>query len=261
MKLRMILTLTVLLLGAASLGAQQELADNPDYQAAIQYQKMSDDAYAAGDYDNAYTYSVQAAEYAQKAMDAVEWERIKKEAEDLIKSLNDRFAKLDAQRAEKDYPGQYETATSKHTSAKSAYSAEDYRTSLSEAKAARDALDELDKLLASTATTTDTTVAVDTTTTTTDDGTKDLVLPKYYVVRLIVLRRDCFWRIAAYSFIYNDPTKWRLLYEKNKHLLHQPNNPNLIHPKMVFEIPSLNGETREGTYDPEKKYPVMPKKK
>ncbi len=251
MKLTKILTLAVFVLSAAALSAQ-ELADNPDYKAAVQFQKMADDAYAAGDYDNAYTYSSQAAAHAQKALDTVEWERLKKDAEALIKSLNDRFAQLDTARAGKEYPDQYETATSKHNSAKSAFSAEDYRTSLSEAEAARDALDELDRMLASRST--DTTV-------TTDSGKAGIILPKYYVVRLIVLNRDCFWKIAAYSFVYNDASKWPLLYEKNKHLLHQPKNPHLIHPKMVFEIPVLAGETREGTYDPAQKYPVMPREK
>jgi colicin import membrane protein len=174
---------------------------------------------------------------------------------------------LDKDKAQKDYPGQYETATSKHESAKHAFSAEDYRTSLSEAEAAKAALDELENMLAKASTDTATTDTTTTDTTTTDTTTTDttttekLILPKYYVVRLIVLNRDCFWKIAGYSFVYNNPRQWRLLYEKNKHLLHQPNNPDLIHPKMVFEIPQLADEIREGTYDPEKDYPVMPKGK
>ena len=122
MKLTTMIALTMFVLGAAALSAQ-DLADNPDYQQALELQQKSADASAAGDYDNAYNYSLEASEHLKKVRDAVEWERLKKEAEDLIKALNDRFAKLDAARAEKDFPDQYETATSKHTSAKAAFSA------------------------------------------------------------------------------------------------------------------------------------------
>ena len=76
------------------------------------------------------------------------------------------------------------------------------------------------------------------------------VLPAYYTVRLIPGRRDCFWRIAGYPFVYGNPLKWPILYQANKQLLQNPNNPNLIQPGMVFKIPAINGETREGTYKP-----------
>jgi nucleoid-associated protein YgaU len=79
-------------------------------------------------------------------------------------------------------------------------------------------------------------------------------LPGSYTVRLIMDRRDCFWRIAGYPFVYNDPHKWKILYEANKTLLTVPGNPDLIKPGQVFTIPSLQGESREGEYDPEKTY-------
>ena len=67
-------------------------------------------------------------------------------------------------------------------------------------------------------------------------------------------RRDCFWRIAGYPFVYNDPWKWKTLYEANKSILEDPNNADLIQPGQVFTIPSLQGEERDGEYDPEKSY-------
>ena len=75
-------------------------------------------------------------------------------------------------------------------------------------------------------------------------------LPEFYTVRLIPERRDCFWRIAEYEFVYNDPWKWKLLYEENKHLLQEPDNPHLIQPGMRFRIPSLPGEKRSGDWQP-----------
>jgi nucleoid-associated protein YgaU len=71
------------------------------------------------------------------------------------------------------------------------------------------------------------------------------------VVRLIPERRDCFWRIAEYDFVYGDPWQWRELYEANRDKLPDPNNPDLMLPGMVIEIPSLDGETRSGFWNPE----------
>ena len=69
-------------------------------------------------------------------------------------------------------------------------------------------------------------------------------------MRLIPDRRDCFWRIAEYDFIYGDPFKWRLLYDANKGMLTNPGNPDLILPGQLFEIPEIEGETREGEWEP-----------
>jgi nucleoid-associated protein YgaU len=74
------------------------------------------------------------------------------------------------------------------------------------------------------------------------------VLPRFYEVRFIPERRDCFWRIAEYDFIYGDPFEWERIYEANKSKLNDQDNPGLIEPGMVFEIPSLEGERREGTW-------------
>ena len=57
---------------------------------------------------------------------------------------------------------------------------------------------------------------------------------QYYIVRLIPKRRDCLWRIAAYEFIYNDPWKWKIIYEKNKDII---SDPDLIHPGQKLVIP------------------------
>ena len=82
-----------------------------------------------------------------------------------------------------------------------------------------------------------------------------LVFPKYYKVQLIPNKRDCFWRIAEKNFVYGDGFKWPELYRANKNKLKFPNNPNLIYPWKIIEIPSIKGEKRKGLYDPNKKYP------
>ena len=83
-------------------------------------------------------------------------------------------------------------------------------------------------------------------------------LPQYYTVRFIESARDCFWRIAAYPFVYNDPWKWRLLYNANKDVLENPRNPDLIEVGMRFIIPQLGNEQRSGDYDPSVQYPPLP---
>ena len=83
----------------------------------------------------------------------------------------------------------------------------------------------------------------------------DYVFPKYYKVQLIPNRRDCFWRIAEKNFVYGNGFKWPELYRANKNKLKFPNNPHLIYPWKIIEIPSIKGEKREGLYDPKKKYP------
>ncbi|GHV81868.1 hypothetical protein AGMMS49991_04260 [Spirochaetia bacterium] len=70
----------------------------------------------------------------------------------------------------------------------------------------------------------------------------DFAMPKYYTVKA----GDNLWDIAANPLIYNNPWLWHRLYEANRDKLEDPNNPNLIESGIVIEIPSLNGEYREG---------------
>lgn len=55
-------------------------------------------------------------------------------------------------------------------------------------------------------------------------------LPTEYTVK----KGDCLWRISGYSFIYNDPRKWPVIYEANKDKIR---NPDLIYPGQLLLIP------------------------
>ncbi len=77
-------------------------------------------------------------------------------------------------------------------------------------------------------------------------------LPRYYVVR----NADSLWRIAQYSFIYGDSIYWETLYNANISLLVDRNNPHMILPGQLIEIPSLDGEEREGVYSPDVEYVI-----
>lgn len=80
-------------------------------------------------------------------------------------------------------------------------------------------------------------------------------LPAQYTVRSWGDHGDCLWNIAGYPWIYGDPHKWRVLYNANRTRLPKPDNPDLIHPGMVLDIPSLQGETRRGMWDEKTEYP------
>ncbi len=76
-------------------------------------------------------------------------------------------------------------------------------------------------------------------------------LPAFYRVGSWETTRDCFWTISENPAVYGDPMHWTVLYEANKNLLPDPNDPNLILPDTILTIPSIKGERREGTYNPE----------
>ena len=71
-------------------------------------------------------------------------------------------------------------------------------------------------------------------------------LAAQYRVRTWTATRDCLWNIAAMPEVYNDPWQWRVLYEANRSKLRNRNNPHLLTPGMILDIPSIRGETRSG---------------
>ena len=58
----------------------------------------------------------------------------------------------------------------------------------------------------------------------------------------------------GYSYIYNNPIEWYRIYEANRNILRDPDNPDLILPGQRLVIPSLNGEERSGEYNPDLEY-------
>jgi nucleoid-associated protein YgaU len=234
---------------SAVLSFGQNLLANPDYQKALELQKLAQNAFAQGDYDKAYEYSAQAETYANKARETTDRERLKYRADSLIKYLDGRFQSADIKKLEAQNQADVMSAKKKYENAKTEYAAEDYQKSYDDAQSAKQDLDRLDSSLGITSPTPSPTP------TTTP---KSVVLPRYFVVRLIPANRDCFWNIAALPFIYNDPMKWGIIYNANKNILPIPANADLILPNQVLEIPAIAGETREGTYDPARTYPTLP---
>jgi nucleoid-associated protein YgaU len=83
------------------------------------------------------------------------------------------------------------------------------------------------------------------------------VLPAQYTVRTWNGERDCLWNIAGKPWSYNDPYKWRLIYNANKDKLPDPKNPNWLEPGIVLDLPAIKGEIRRGIWTENKQYPTF----
>ena len=79
-------------------------------------------------------------------------------------------------------------------------------------------------------------------------------LPASYTVQSWAAFRDCFWNIAARPWVYGDPNRWHTLYNANRSRLPEPDNPDLLEPGIVLDIPSIQGEIRQGAWDSNKTY-------
>ncbi len=224
-----------LFLGISTLSAQS-LLDNEFYNKAKDLVAQSEQALQAGDYDEAASLAAEAKDNLAKSDEYVETMLMFYRANGWLAQAKDRIAYAKSIKADTNYKDAYNTAVTAAGGAKEALDAKDYEKSIGLSKTALAALANVAPVVAKTP--------------------SEPALPQYYTVRLVISKRDCFWRIAGFPWVYNDPWKWRLLYNANKSLLENPDNPDLIEPGQHFVIPSASGETREGEYDPEVNYPT-----
>ncbi|MGD0724220.1 MAG: hypothetical protein ABSB63_01510 [Spirochaetia bacterium] len=225
-----------LFLGISTLSAQS-LLDNEFYNKAKALVAQSEEALQAGDYDAAASLAAEAKDNLQKSDDYVATMLMFYRANGWLGQARDRIAYAKSIKADTNYKDAYNTAVTAAGGAKEALDAKDYEKSIGLSKTALAALANIAPVVAKA-------------------PPSEPALPQYYTVRLVISKRDCFWRIAEFPFVYNDPWKWRLLYNANKSLLENPANPDLIEPGQHFVIPSASGEKREGEYDPDVNYPT-----
>ncbi len=245
-----ILALVVLGFIASALPAQS-LLDNEYYKKAQALKAQSDTALAAGDYDLSASLAAEAKANLIKSDAYVEEMLGRYRANGWLQRGNEQLAQAKAAGADKTAKELYDEAASDLDMAKASYDGGTYDDSIDFSRRAIATLDTIPAPVAiqpATTTTVEPTVTVEPTTP---------ELPATYTVQLILERRDCLWRIAEYPFVYNNPWKWKVLYEANRDILIEPNNPNLIEVGQVLTIPSIAGERREGDYDPALTYPVF----
>ena len=233
-------------LAAGSLAYGQNLRENEHYKKAIELQKKAEDANARGDYDKAYEYSEEAKKQTQMAADLFAELVLKFRANSLLQQAGNRLNSLKTLGVNDDDVAVLDQAADDYGVAKNSFNDREYEQSIEYSNRVLAALMDMKAKTYDTATKPG--PAAEPEPAAEPAGEKPL--PKYYRVRLIPDRRDCFWRIAEYDFIYGDPFKWRLLYDANKGKLTDPGNPDLIHPGQLFEIPEIEGETREGEWEP-----------
>jgi nucleoid-associated protein YgaU len=255
-----ILALVVLGFVAAALPAQS-LLDNEYYKKAQALKAQSDTALAAGDYDTAASLAADAKDNFAKSDAYVEEMLGRYRANGWMQVGNDYLAKAKAAGSDTSAKELYDDAANDLAMAKAAYDGGTYLDSVDFSKRAIATLGTIPAATPVAVTPVQPVVTpvqpVVTPVQPVAVPTESVTLPATYTVRLIPERRDCLWRIAEYPFVYNDPWKWKVLYEANRDILIEPDNPDLIEVGQVLTIPSLTGEWREGEYDSTMSYPVF----
>ncbi len=215
--------------------------NNEYYRESLRYKALSVESFDYGDYDAAAAYAAEALRYAQLSDEYIAGRVEEARRRAALAAADEAIAaaktRLDWARgvgADKTYPRQFADASSAYDEALAARAAEDWNGAIAAAR----------RVLAALA-----------------DVREFAPLPARYTVRPWAQTKDCFWNIAGYSWVYGDPTKWRLLYEANKTKLRRPDNPDLLHVGTVLDIPSIAGEVREGLWVAGRAYAPLPKRK
>lgn len=219
----------------------QSIYKNEYYLKSLEFKALADKNYEEGMYDEAYTNALEAEKFALLSDEYIARMQLKFTANSRYKAAENRIAYADSINLIGFDVALYQDARDTLDSAKGLYDLESYQDSIDQSNRILTLLESIQpqKIKIS--------IPISIV----------QALPKFYTVRLIPEKRDCFWRIAEYEFVYADGTKWTVLYDENRDQIQDPSNPHLIQPGQVFEIPSIKGESRDGMYDPEIDYPSI----
>ncbi|MDR2865354.1 MAG: LysM peptidoglycan-binding domain-containing protein [Spirochaetaceae bacterium] len=219
------------------------LINNKYYTESVRYNNIAKLAFSSGDFDTAMQSSGESIRNANLS-DAYVAERLKIAAAN--KKISEAAAKLawaEKGQAQKYYPAEFKTAQEFYNDALSARRVNEWDSAFSNAQ---NSMDALANVLSPS----------ETQTVTTSDSN---LLPSQYTVRSWDVFGDCFWNIAARPWAYGNPYKWPILYHANKMKLADPNNPDIIEPGLILDIPSIAGEKREGMWDSGRTYSPLKK--
>jgi nucleoid-associated protein YgaU len=213
---------------------------------------LAQESYILGDYDLSARYAEEALRYAQLSDEYVALQLKIKEADEAIAAAKSRIDWAAQIGAPQTNPDEYGAAEEAYGEAVAYREEEAWDDAIAAANRVVDALAYLDGSAPP--------VVVEKPTPpapveTPPPAETPVLLPGQYTVRPWAVSRDCLWNIAGRSWAYGDPHKWRLLYNANKSKLPDPNNPDLIEPGMVLDIPRIQDEIREGLWDSNKASP------
>jgi nucleoid-associated protein YgaU len=220
-------------IGIPQLAAQEEAAA-PSYvndllnnQYLVENQrlvKLAEESLTKGGYDDAVKYAAQAEKLADQSDEYVTLQKKKKDANDAIAAAQARMEWAKKAAIDKRFAETYTEADTALTAAVDFRSGEKWDD-------ARVSALRVITLMA--------------------EMPEEIPLPAQYRVRAWAQGRDCLWNIAAKPEVYGDPAQWRRLYTANRNKLPKPDDPNLLDPGMVLDIPSIAGEFRFGLLEGE----------
>lgn len=222
---KIIATLFIVSLAASAFAISYK--NNTYQKLADEYSQKAQFALDAGHYDDSVEYSRKAEENAELSKAYIEMMMARKDAENYITLAKNKLAWAEKIDAPNIYPMAYTAGKDNIDHADYSFGEEDYPQATNYAKQALAALDGI---------------------------TETTPLPEFYIVKPWAQTKDCYWNISGRPYVYNNPLLWENLYQANKQNMPKPDNPNLIHPGMKMKIPSITGEYRTGTYDPNKDY-------
>jgi hypothetical protein len=237
----------------------ETIRNNQYYRESLRLTNLARLTYNEGDYDASTDYAAEAIRYAQLSDEYVALRLKMKEANEAIAAAKARIDWASSIGASNRYPREYGEATSYYNTSLDLRKAEDWDGAIAAARRVIDALAYVrpaDPVVEKPAEKpVEKPVAREPPP---PPKPEPVLLPAQYTVRPWSTTRDCLWNIAGRPWIYGDPTQWRLLYNANKSKMPNPDNPDLIEPGMVLDIPSIRGEERQGLWDAEKTYPSLP---
>ena len=226
--MKKVLLLPIRFCAVAYAGFAATTWDNNEFQRKSRSLSLqAEEAYDEGDYDAAVEYAREAEENARLSAEYIEKMLARADAEKKLLEARTRYAWAEQTNADRYFPAAMKEASAYISQAEGSFADEDWTGTQSAAEKALQALSSVREIVP---------------------------LPSQYIVDKWDATRDCFWNIAKNPAIYGDPFMWEKLYEANRKALKRPGNPHLIMPGMTVEIPSIEGEYREGIYDPGVEY-------
>ena len=221
--------------------ADEPVVNNRYLMESIRANNLARLAFADGDYDLSMQFSADALRAARLSDELITQKLKIAAANEKIDEAENRLGWADSTRARVYYPKEYNNAKAFYNQALLARTAGEWGEALNNAIYAVQALSLIASPPAEKA------------------SDKNAPLPAQYTVRPWDTSGDCLWNIAGRPWAYGDPHRWPVLLRANKSKFPNPNNPNLIEPGIVLDIPSIRGEIREGMWDSGKKYVPLSK--
>ncbi|MDR2403630.1 MAG: LysM peptidoglycan-binding domain-containing protein [Spirochaetaceae bacterium] len=213
--------------------------NNQYYLESVRLTKLAQESFDYGDYDASSQYAEEAQHYADLSDEYVALQLKIKETNDAIAAARKRLDWAVSIKAADRYPDEMKTAQAAYDEALSERTAKQWDPAIEAAGRVINALAYVREADAPPP----------------PPRAEDKpALPAQYTVRPWAVSKDCFWNIAGRAWVYGDSTKWRIIYNANRAKLPNPDNPDLMHPGTILDIPSVQGETRQGMWDSAKTY-------